>query len=116
MNNIYESLLERKSVRVFEDRTVDEEIKNAVLNAAFQAPTAGNQMLYSIIDVTDQNLKNELALTCDNQPFIAKAPLVFIFLADCRRWLDAYEEAGINPRKPGVGDLFLAVQDAMIAV
>ncbi|HSR03568.1 MAG TPA: nitroreductase family protein, partial [Proteiniclasticum sp.] len=72
MNIIYESLMNRKSVRVFEDRIVEESIKEAVLNAAFQAPTAGNQMLYSIIDVTDQNLKNELSITCDNQPFIAK--------------------------------------------
>lgn len=115
MNIIYESLMNRKSVRVFEDRPVEESIKEAVLNASFQAPTAGNQMLYSIIDVTDQNLKNELSVTCDNQPFIAKAPLVFIFLADCRRWLDAYKSAGLNPRKPGTGDLLLAVQDAVIA-
>lgn len=115
MNIIYESLMNRKSVRMFEDRPVEESIKEAVLNAAFQAPTAGNQMLYSIIDVTDQKLKSELSITCDNQPFIAQAPLVFIFLADCRRWQDAYDGAGLNPRKPGTGDLLLAVQDAVIA-
>ncbi len=34
--------------------------------------------LYSIIDVQDQVIKEKLAKTCDNQPFIAKAPLVLI--------------------------------------
>lgn len=115
MNPIYESLLSRKSVRVFEKRDVPDSIKEAVLHAAFQAPTAGNQMLYSIIDVTEENLKKKLSVTCDNQGFIADAPFVLIFLADNRRWLDAYEEAGLTARKPGAGDLLLSIQDAVIA-
>ncbi len=115
MNPIYESLVARKSTRQFEEKDVQTEIKDALLNAAFQAPTAGNQMLYSIIDVTDQSLKDRLAQTCDHQPFIAKAPLVFIFLSDTIRWLDAYRAAGVEARAPGMGDLFLAIQDAVIA-
>lgn len=115
MNPIIESINSRKSVRQYEDRIIPNDIKSAILEAAFQAPTAGNQMLYTIIDVTDQALKDRLARTCDDQPFIAKAPLVLIFLADTRRWLDAYEEAGLEARQPGLGDLFLAMQDAIIA-
>ena len=53
--------------------------------------------------------------TCDHQPFIAKAPLVLIFCADCKKWYDAFTEAGSEPRKPDVGDLMLAVSDAVIA-
>jgi len=115
MNPVIEAIKNRKSVRQYEDRIVPSDIKEAILDAAFQAPTAGNQMLYTIIDVTDQALKDRLAQTCDDQPFIAKAPLVLIFLADTRRWLDAYEEAGLEARQPGLGDLFLAMQDAIIA-
>lgn len=115
MNSIYESLIARKSVRVFEDKPIEAPLKAHILEAAFQAPTAGAQMLYSIIDVTDQVLKDQLAKTCDNQPFIAQAPMVLVFLADCRRWFDTYRYAGLNPRLPGVGDLFLAIQDAVIA-
>ena len=115
MNPVIEAIKSRKSVRQFEEKTIPSDIKEAILEAAFQAPTAGNQMLYTIIDVTDQNLKDQLAKTCDDQPFIAKAPLVLIFLADTRRWLDAYVEAGLEVRQPGMGDLFLAMQDAIIA-
>ena len=65
-----------------------------ILKATFRAPTAGNMMLYSIIDISDQALKEKLAETCDHQPFIAKAPLVLLFLADYQRWYDYYIYSG----------------------
>ena len=80
-----------------------------------QAPSAGCQQLYTILDITDQKRKEALADSCDHQPFIAKAPMVLVFCADCKKWYDAYLEAGCQPRRPGVGDLMLAVTDAAIA-
>lgn len=115
MNEIIASLYRRKSVRVFTGEPVSGEIKEAVLAAAAQAPTAGCQQLYTVLDITDQALKDRLAVTCDDQPFIAKAPVVLIFCADCQKWYDAYAEAGCAPRAPGPGDLLLAVADACIA-
>ncbi|HIX13351.1 MAG TPA: nitroreductase family protein [Candidatus Anaerofilum faecale] len=115
MNPILQSLYARKSVRAFEDRPIPEELKQQILEAAVQTPTAGNQQLYTILDITDPLLKQALSITCDHQPFIAKAPMVLIFCADCKKWLDAYREAGCTPRAPGAGDLLLAVTDAAIA-
>jgi nitroreductase len=115
MNETIRQLNERRSVRVFLEREIPKEAKDAILNAAAQAPTAGNQQLYTIIDVTDQQLKERLAETCDHQPFIANAKLVLIFCADCKKWYDAFRFTGCEPRLPGVGDLFLAVSDANIA-
>lgn len=115
MNEILTQLARRKSTRAYLDDPVTPEEKRLILEAACQAPTAGNQQLYTIIDVTDQELKDKLAVTCDNQPFIAKAPLVLVFCADCKKWYDAYREVGCKPRAPGVGDLLLAVTDTAIA-
>ncbi len=115
MNETIKGLAERKSVRVFEERSIPEESKEAIINAALEAPTAGAMMLYSIIDVTDPELKKKLAISCDNQPFIMKAPLILIFLADYQRWYDAFCQTGCKPRKPGEGDLLLACADAIIA-
>lgn len=115
MNEIIESLYRRKSMRVYEEKTIPPEMKQIILHSATEAPTAGCQQLYTILDITDQNLKEKLAETCDHQPFIAKAPMVLIFCADCRKWYDTYLEAGCSPRNPGVGDLMLAVTDAAIA-
>ena len=115
MNETIRQLNERKSVRVFLDREISQEDKSAILNAACQAPTAGNQQLYTIIDVTDEAIKSRLVETCDNQPFIASAKMVLIFCADCKKWYDAFQFAKCEPRLPDVGDLFLAISDANIA-
>ena len=115
MNEIMESLYQRKSMRVYEDREIPKEMKNLILKAASQAPTAGCQQLYTILDITDQKLKEALSESCDHQPFIAKAPMVLVFCADCKKWYDAYLEADCQPRLPGVGDLMLAVTDTVIA-
>lgn len=114
-NSTIKELFERRSVRVFKDNPISEADKETILRAATMAPSAGNQQLYTILDITDQRLKEELVKTCDNQPFIAKAPMVLIFVADCRKWYEAFRSAGCAPRTPGAGDLMLAVVDASIA-
>ena len=115
MNQTIQQLFDRKSIRVFTDRDITPKEKALILRSATQAPTAGNQQLYTIIDVTDQALKDALVVTCDNQPFIATAKMVLIFCADCKKWYEAFLTAGCEPRMPGVGDLALAISDATIA-
>ena len=89
-----------------------------------RSPTAGNMMLYSIIEVEDQKIKDKLVKSCDNQSFIAKSPFVLLFLADYQRWMDYFkasdvesliEREDITPRKPQEGDLMLSCCDALIA-
>ena len=115
MNEVLQQLHARKSVRVYEDRPVEAEVKQAVLEAALQAPTAGNMALYTILDITDPEMKQKLSVSCDNQPFIATAPMVLIFCADYRRWYDVFCRNVPEVRKPDMGDLFLAEADAIIA-
>ena len=115
MNETIDQLHSRKSVRVFEDREIDENLVKEILDAACQAPTAGNQQLYTIIRVTDEQLLERLSESCDHQPFIKDAKLVLVFCADCLKWQKAYEYCSCDPRKPGAGDLMLAAIDAAIA-
>ena len=115
LNETLQGLFERKSVRVFEEKAVSAEDKQLILRACVEAPSAGNQQLYTILDITDTKLKAALADACDHQPFIASAPFVLVFVADCLKYQDAYEVAGAEPRLPGKGDLMLAVTDTCIA-
>ena len=115
MNETIRQLYERKSVRAFEEREIEEEKVQLILEAATQAPSAGNQQLYTILRITDKELLDTLSESCDHQPFIAKGKLVLIFCADCRKWFEAYKNAGADPRAPGEGDLLLAFEDAVIA-
>ena len=124
MNQVMDVLMKRRSVRAYEEREIPAEVRAEILKATFRAPTAGNMMLYSILDITDRSIKDTLAVTCDNQPFIAHAPMVWIFLADFQRWYDYFLASGVpeicaernlTMQKPEEGDLFLACCDAMIA-
>ena len=115
MNDMIKCLTERKSIRSYTNQEISPDCKELILRAAMEAPTAGNQQLYTILDITSQGLKDRLAVTCDNQPFIAKGKMVLIFCADFQKWYQAFTLAGCSPRKPGPGDFLLAVEDAAIA-
>lgn len=124
MNETIELLNQRCSIRAYTEQPLTDTEKQVILNAAYRAPTAGNMMLYSILEIVSFELKEKLSVTCDNQPFIKKAPFVLIFVADYQRWFDYYrlcgipeacERLGVSYRTPQEGDLFLACCDALIA-
>ena len=115
MNETMTTIMNRKSVRAYTDREISPECREQILRAAAAAPTAGNQQLYTILDIISQELKEKLADTCDHQPFIARGKMVLVFCADFQKWYQAFALAGCCPRKPGPGDIFLAVEDAAIA-
>lgn len=122
MNQTLKLLEGRCSTRTYDPAPLAEADREAILHAAMRAPTGGNMMLYSIIEVADQALKDRLAVTCDDQPFIAEAPWVLVFVADMQKWTDLFDHSrahdmeGVEPRRvPGLGDLMLACCDALIA-
>ena len=124
MNSTIENIMQRRSIRAYDSRPIEADVKDQILKATLRAPTAGNLMLYSIIEVTSAEKKNTLAKTCDNQPFIARAPWVLLFLADYQRWHDYFLASGVEKfctrngltmRLPAEGDLMLACCDAIIA-
>lgn len=122
--DVFETIKNRVSLRTYADREVTQEDLDKILDCAIAAPTAGNQMLYSIIVIRDQEMKEKLSRSCDNQPFIAKAPLLLLFAADQRKWFEYYrlnevgkfaEEKGFLFEAPQESDLILACEDTMIA-
>ncbi len=124
MNETIALIKLRKSQRVYANRPIGTKAKQIIIQSAMRAPTAGNMMLYSILEVTDPAHKTRLVKTCDNQPFIAKAPLVLIFLADMQRWVDYYtvcrvpeycRDHALEFTKPQESDLLLCCSDALIA-
>ena len=124
MNPTLQIIQSRRSTRQYDPTLLTQAEKDAILCAAMRAPTAGAMMLYSIIEIEDQAMKDRLVDTCDHQPFIATAPYLLLFLADYQRWMDLFSaakcearatELGIQPRRPGEGDLMLAMMDALIA-
>lgn len=121
-NQTIDVILKRRSTRAFTSEPISDEVRTAIMDAALRSPTAGNTVMYSVIDVHSQAVKERLAVLCDNQPMIAKAPMVWVFIADTQKYLnffDAYNIPARHPelenRKPGLGDAHLSLQDAIIA-
>ena len=100
-NETMQLLYNRKSVRAYEKQPIPEADVQAILRAAVEAPTAGNMTLWSAIRVTDEAKKKRLSETCDNQPFIATAPLVLVFCADYKRWYDLFASLELARRFAG---------------
>ena len=125
MNETLQLLNKRRSLRAFDGRPIADDHLFLLKEATLRAPTAGNMALYSVIEVKDQQKKEKLAVLCDDQPMIAKAPLVWVFLADMQKWMNYFTEGGsvqkgekeqlASYRTPGLGDLNLCLQDAIIA-
>ncbi len=124
MNKVVETLKNRKSLRKYDERPISQEHLDIILDCLMRAPTAGNMMLYSVIMIEDEHKREILSQTCDNQPFIARAPLVLIFTADYQKWYDYYNagnveeycsEENIPFTRPSEASLMLATCDALIA-
>jgi nitroreductase len=124
MNQVIKALKERVSLRKYAEKDISKEHLDTILECAMQAPTAGNMMLYSIIVIKDQETKDALSKSCDDQPFISKAPVLLVFVADQQKWFDYYikegvseysKRTGIKFEAPQESDLLLACEDAMIA-
>jgi len=122
VNPTIELMNARSSTRAYDAVPLSDAEKQTILHTTMRAPTAGNLMLYSIIEIEDQALKDRLAVTCDDQPFIAKAPWVLVFVADYQKWIDLFAISGVRDMPgvrhravPGPGDLLDACCDALIA-
>lgn len=115
MNQTLDLIKNRKSVRIYTEQPISAEDKRTILDAAIQAPSAGNMTMFTILDITDPELKAKLSESCDHQPFIANAPMVLVFCADVKRWMDVFKKYLPEVRNPAEGDLLLAQQDTLIA-
>jgi len=80
-----EVLLNRRSIRKFTDRSVPDEQVEAILRAAFRAPTSSNIQSYSVIVVKDRATREKLSAIASNQKHIVTAPVFLAFCADLTR-------------------------------
>ena len=79
------SIRNRKTIRKYSDKIVDNELLNKLLEEAEQTPTMGNLQLYSVVVTRSKNGKEALAPAHFNQPMVTGAPVVLTICADFRR-------------------------------
>ncbi len=80
------SLINRKTIRKYSDREVNDALLTELLEAASRTSTTGNMQVYSIIVTRDDNKKELLSPAHFNQPMVKDAPIVVTFCADYNRF------------------------------
>jgi len=104
--DLFDAIGKRRSIWAYENKPVEKEKLQKLLESANSAPSAGNLQGYDIVVVEDQKRKEALAEASWEQDFIAQAPVVLVFCADAPRSAKKYE---------GRGTELYSVQDATIA-
>lgn len=102
----FDTVYQRRSVRKYETREVEQEKLEKLLETANSAPSAGDLQGYEIIVVRDRNRRKALSDAAYGQRFVAEAPLALVFCADHLLSASRYGERGAK---------LYAIQDATIA-
>lgn len=80
--DIFEAIQKRRSIRTYQDEPVEEDKLHQLLEAARLAPSAKNRQNWKFIVVRDKHIREQLAHACNEQKFIAEAPVVIAGVAD----------------------------------
>lgn len=86
----------RTSIRKYRPDPVPEDLIKKILEAAVQAPSAGNVQEWEFIVVKDLTNKKKLAEAAFDQDFVAKAAVVVVVCSDLNKISDAYGVRGIS--------------------
>jgi len=76
--DVYEAIRARRSVRQWQDRPVEEEKLQRVMEAARLAPSAKNLQEWRFIVVSDPDLRRRLGVASRGQTFVGEAPVVIV--------------------------------------
>jgi nitroreductase len=78
MMNVFEAIKQRRSVRSYQDKPIEEEKLLRVLEAGRLAPSAKNLQEWRYVIVRDKELRKKVAVAANNQYFIAEAPVIIV--------------------------------------
>jgi len=76
--DVMEAIRTRCSVRSYQDRTVEKEKLEKILEAARLAPSASNRQEWRFIVVQDKDIRRRLAEAAKSQAFVGEAPVVIV--------------------------------------
>ncbi|KXB04300.1 hypothetical protein AKJ48_03060 [candidate division MSBL1 archaeon SCGC-AAA261O19] len=112
-----DSIKRRRSVRRFEDREVEEEKINEILEAAMFSPSAHAKYPWEIIVVTDKGKRDALSKTTVWSSFASEAPVCFVVLGDeeeSERWIEdgsiVSEHIWLESVNQGLGGCWIQVR------
>lgn len=123
MKSVKESLLSRTSVRRYEREVIPAETMDFIYEAIRNTPTSYNGQQFSVIDIDDQSIKEEL-YGITNQKQLKTCNRLLIFLSDYNKISRLAEKKGLEMPEftntmdgvtIGIIDASLAMMSAVVA-
>ncbi|GAB3062398.1 oxygen-insensitive NADPH nitroreductase [Salinicoccus sesuvii] len=114
MNQVIELLNNHRSIRKFQDRTLDRETVRTLVTAAQSASTSSYVQAYSIIGVTDKDKKSALR-EISTQSYVEHNGHLFVFLIDYNRHVELSKEKGEPIAFDKTEQLIVGTVDAALA-
>ena len=114
MNKSSGILLERRTIRKYSDKPVDDSILRNIILKGCRASTTGNMQVYSIIVTRNSAKKSELAPFHFYQKMVTEAPVVLTFCADFNRFNKWCRERNALPGYDNFLSFFTAAIDALL--
>lgn len=109
-----EHLKDRRTIRKYAARDVDEALLNELLELAERTQTMGNLQLYSVVITRDTAMKERLASAHLNQPMVTQAPVVLTVCADFNRTVRWAEQRQAVPGYDNFLSFMNAATDALL--
>jgi nitroreductase len=110
-NNLMEIINHRRSIRSYSSEEVDSEKIEYLLDAFRKAPSAKNLQPWKLVIVKEKHKKMDLSIACNNQAFIADAPLI---VAVCANEEESYPSMGGYMTSFAI-DIAIALEHLMLA-
>lgn len=105
---------ERRTIRKFTDKEVDDKQLRDILTVAMKAPTTGNMQLYSVVVTRDKTMREKLAKLHFSQPAATGAPVILTVCADLYRFTRWCEVSGAKAGFDNFLSFTSAFADALI--
>jgi nitroreductase len=114
MAKISDLLLERRTIRKYSAKPVDNALLRDLLQEGCRTSTTGNMQVYSVIITRDTAKKRELAPFHLNQKMVTEAPVVLTFCADFNRFSKWCKDRNAEPGYENFLSFFTAAIDALL--
>lgn len=114
LNNCVEKQLLHRSIRSFTDEAIPDATLEMLMEVANRTATSVGMQQSSVIRVSNPEIAGQIAVEC-NQPYVAQAAELWIFIVDLRRNFLLGQAGGLH--MPGIDDMgrfFAGFSDAIL--
>ena len=114
--DVVKVLINRRVIRKYTSECIKDETLSVLLSAAQSAPTKSNLQQYSIIMISDKELRNTIAELVPSMPWMKTAPVIAVFLGDVRRIRKLASLRGHSYQNNNADTFMNAAVDAALAM